>query len=135
MGTCYATGADFHDHVTQLHIGGRKDAGTERPPEQTESHLLIPVQLEWTDEASKLVPFRHNGIRPYTREEVVRFIFDQQKTNIRKVLTRIKTLESEQRTKDGIVVESAFLDGLKQVEGGVGSLAKQLGITLGHSEG
>lgn len=134
MGNCYSSAIDFQDHVCQLRITGLKDARCERPPENTESQLLIAVQLDLQTDQSHPIAFRHNGVAPFTREEVVRFMFENQKTVVKKLLTRLKTSESE-KAKEGFVLDGAFFDGLKQVEGGVQTLAKQLGITIGRIEG
>ena len=132
MGNCYSSEVDFHEHLHQLQIRARKDARTERPPENTENQLFIPVQLDMETEQSRPVAFHHNGVAPFTREEVMRSMFDNQKSVVLKLLTRKKTNESD-KGKEGGVLDGAFFDGLKHVEGGVGTLAKQLGITIGHS--
>ena len=135
MGNCYSSAIDFHDHVCQLKIGGRKDAGTERPPENTEAQLIIAVQLDLATDQSRPVDFRHNGVTPFTREEVVRYMFDNQKTVVKKLLTRLRTNESErEKGKEGFVLDGTFFDGLKQVEGGTQALARQLGIMVGQAE-
>lgn len=133
MGNCYSSAVDFHDHVCQLRIAGLKDARTERPPENTEAQLLISVQLDLQADQSHPIAFRHNGVPPSTREEVVRFMFDNQRTAVKKLLSRLKTAESE-KGREEVVLDGAFFDGLKQVEGGVQALAKQLGITVGRGQ-
>lgn len=132
MGNCYSEAVDFHDSVDHMRVK-RKDTLAERPSNCCGqiSNLNVDIQFDSTPVApSNIVPFNHNGVAPFTREERVKVIFENQKTMIKKLLTSLKTQNETKPEGETIVVDSALLDKLVHIEGGVAALARQLGINL-----
>lgn len=138
MGNCYSSSVGFHDVIDQFKVK-RKDTMMENTEKcgQEASTAYSDIEFDSTPFApSNTIPFRHNGVAPFTRDERFRVMYDHQKTVIKKLLTRLKTQnETAHPGPEGITLESAFLDDCKNVDGGVAALARQLGINLDRGVG